>query len=81
VAIVSQAGGATAEVQSHQAKLLAGLRVAVVGDCDEAGQVGAEKWCRALHGLAAELRAVRLPWPIEKSHGKDVRDFLVGVPV
>jgi len=81
VAIVTQAGGAAAEVQSHQAKPLAGLRVAVVGDCDDAGQVGTEKWCRALDGLAAELRAVRLPWDIEPKHGKDVRDFLTGAPI
>ncbi len=81
VAIVTQAGGATAEVQPHQAKLLAGLRVDVVGDCDDAGYVGAEKWCRALHEVAAEVRSVRLPWAIERKHGKDVRDYLLGAPV
>lgn len=77
-AIVTQAGGATADIPAHQTKLLAGLRVAVVGDCDEAGQAGAEKWCRALAGVANDTRIVTLPWPVEKSHGKDVRDFLTG---
>jgi len=80
VAVVSAAGGATADVHPHQAKLLAGLPVAVVPDCDEAGIVGAEKWCRALHGVASGVWMVRLPWPIEKSHGRDVRDFLIGEP-
>ena len=61
--------------------MLAGLRVAVVGDCDEAGQVGAEKWARALDGVAAEVRSVRLPWPVAPSHGKDLRDWLLGVEV
>jgi uncharacterized protein involved in type VI secretion and phage assembly len=77
-AIVTQAGGATADVPKHQVKLLAGLRVAIVGDADEAGQAGAAKWARALHGIAREVRVVTLPWPIARSHGLDVRDFLTG---
>jgi len=81
VAVVTQAGGASADVHIHQAKLLAGLRVAVVPDCDTAGQFGAEKWCRALDGIAGETRVVRLPWEVKPSHGEDVRDFLTGVPV
>jgi hypothetical protein len=76
--VVTNAGGATSNVMPWQSKLLAGVRGAVVGDCDEAGQVGAEKWCRALDGVAEEIRNVRLPWPVEPSHGNDVRDFLIG---
>jgi hypothetical protein len=76
--VVTNASGETGDVLPHQAKLLAGLRVAVVGDCDEAGVVGAAKWCRALDGMTAETRNVRLPWPIEPKHGRDVRDFLAG---
>jgi len=78
VAVVTQAGGATADVHQHQAKILAGLSVAVVGDADEAGQVGALKWCIALHDLAADLRLVHLPYEIQPKAGKDVRDFLIG---
>lgn len=78
VAVIAGAAGATADVHEHQAKLLAGLRVAIVGDCDEAGQTGAEKRARALHGIAREVRVVTLPWPIARSHGLDVRDFLTG---
>lgn len=79
--VVTHAGGATADVHQHQVKLLAGLRVAVAGDCDEAGQVGARKRAAALDGVAAEVRIVRLPWQVERSHGRDVRDFLMGEAV
>ena len=78
VAIVTAAGGATSDVAPHQAKILAGLRVAVVPDRDTAGVVGAEKWCRALDGLTAETLVVDLPWDVAPSHGRDVRDFLTG---
>ena len=79
VAVVTQAGGATADVHPHQVKILAGLPIVVVGDADEAGQIGAEKWARALHGIASEVRIVKLPWAVEAKHGKDVRDFLTEV--
>jgi hypothetical protein len=78
VVILTAAGGATADVHPHQAKLFAGLRTAIVPDCDQAGVVGAEKWCRALYGLTAESRVVRLPWEVKPSHGEDVRDYLTG---
>jgi hypothetical protein len=80
-AVVTQAGGATADIPPHQVKLLAGLRVAVVGDCDMAGAAGAEKWARALSGVAAEVRVVTLPWPVLRSHGRDTRDYLLGEPI
>jgi hypothetical protein len=74
--VVTNASGETGDVSPTQAKLLAGLRVAVVGDRDEAGTIGAAKWCRALDGLADQIRNVELPWPIEPKHGKDLRDYL-----
>jgi len=76
--VVTSAGGATSDVLGHQVKILAGLRVFVVGDRDEAGQAGALKWATALQGIASEVRLVDLPWVIERSHGKDVRDYLNG---
>jgi hypothetical protein len=78
VAILTAAGGATADVHPHQSKLFAGLKTAIVPDCDQAGVVGAEKWCRALYGLTSESRVVRLPWEVKPSHGEDVRDDLTG---
>ena len=76
--VITNGGGATSDVLTHQSKLLAGRTVAICGDCDEAGQVGAAKWVKALGDLVAEVRNVLLPWPIDPSHGKDVRDFLTG---
>ena len=76
VVMLSAAGGATADVHSHQSKLFAGLPVAIAPDCDEAGVIGAEKWCRSLDGITTETRVVRLPWDVKPKHGEDVRDFL-----
>jgi hypothetical protein len=78
VAVVTAAGGATSDVAPHQAKILAGLTVAVVPDRDTAGMVGAEKWCRALDGLTTQTMVVDLPWGVAPSHGYDLRDFLNG---
>ena len=77
VAVITNAGGATADVLPHQTTLLAGLPVAVLGDADEAGQAGAAKWLHALANVAGGVRNVVLPYPIEPSHGKDVRDYLL----
>jgi hypothetical protein len=76
VAVITQAGGATADVWPHQSEILAGLRVAVIGDADEAGRVGAEKWLRALHGVAGSVWDANLPFEILPKGGQDVRDFL-----
>lgn len=76
--VITNASGEAGEVAKHQGQILAGLSVAVIHDCDDAGEAGREKWGRALVGLAAEVRQVRLPWPVKRSHGEDVRDFLSG---
>jgi putative DNA primase/helicase len=61
--------------------------VYVVHDCDVAGQVGATRcdrtasgrlrlgWAPAIAMVAREVRNVVLPYPIEESHGKDLRDW------
>ena len=77
--VLSKAGGATSDVMPWQSKLLAGLKVAIVGDADAAGEVGVEKWCRALDGIAAEVRIAKLPFKVLESHGLDIRDWLNGV--
>lgn len=58
----------------------------VVHDCDEPGQDGAigvknerrsrPGWAPAIANYAKETRNVVLPFPIEKSNGKDLRDWL-----
>ncbi|MEL6898763.1 MAG: hypothetical protein AAFP90_21915, partial [Planctomycetota bacterium] len=63
-------------------RLFAGKEVFVIHDCDEPGQEGAlgnERrggWVQALAKYAASVRNVILPYTIEKSHGKDVRDWV-----
>ena len=79
--VVTNASGEGGDVLPHQARLLAGLPVAVIHDCDDAGEAGREKWDRALTGVASERRQVRLPWPVKPSHGEDMRDYLGGKEV
>lgn len=69
------------------AELLAGMSVWVVHDCDVPGQQGATDiprndgtsrpgWAPCLARSATECKNVVLPYPIEKDHGKDLRDWL-----
>jgi hypothetical protein len=64
-AVVTNAGGELSEVLPHQVKLFAGCVVRVIGDIDEGqpgepGRRGAEKWCRALHGIAERVQLCEL---------------------
>ncbi len=55
----------------------AGKKIRVVGDADAAGVAGAKlKAAGFVKAGAAEVTIVSLPYPIEKKHGKDVRDYL-----
>ena len=56
----------------------AGKRIVVVGDADEPGQDGQRRGIVAYHEAgAAEIVLAQLPYPIEKDHGKDLRDYLL----
>jgi len=46
-------------------------------DCDDAGVDANVKVGRALRNVAADVRVIRLPYPITKDHGKDLTDFWV----
>lgn len=60
--------------------------VYVIHDCDEPGQQGATTvingsrsrpgWAPAAASVAKQARNVVLPYPIEQTHGKDLRDWL-----
>jgi len=56
--------------------LFAGKRVITVHDADLPGQAGAVKWAQAAARTASESRRVLLPYPIEETHGKDLRDWI-----
>lgn len=70
-------------------KAVAGKTVFVLHDADEPGQNGATYattsdgsrrpgWSPKLAEYAFETRNVCLPYPIEKNHGQDLRDFYSG---
>lgn len=78
--VVTNASGETGNILPHQSAMFAGHKVLLVHDADEAGEMGTVKWQVALAPVASELRAIKLPYQVQKKHGKDARDFLNGVP-
>lgn len=48
----------------------------VLHDADEPGEAGSETWSNEITKVASECFRVRLPYPVSKDHGKDLRDFL-----
>jgi hypothetical protein len=52
-----------------------GKIVYICQDCDEDGQDGQRKIGRNLRRIAADVRLVRLPYPITDKHGKDLTDY------
>jgi P4 family phage/plasmid primase-like protien len=80
--------GGSGESKEWMLEELRGQTVYVVHDCDKPGQVGAMLikplaggrvklgWAPAIAKYAKEVRNVVLPYPIEESHGKDLRDWI-----
>lgn len=58
------------------ARLFRGVHVVIVPDRDAAGESGAQKTARALHGIAASIRVATLPVEFKETEGQDVRDVL-----
>jgi hypothetical protein len=77
--ILTNASSETGDILAHQVALFVGRRAVLIHDADKAGEVGAVKWTEALKGRAAEIRHVRLPWPVAEKGGRDLRDFFRGV--
>lgn len=76
VLVTCNSGGGTEDVKDSMLSPFAGRTVAVLQDADQPGEIGAAKWCVALNGVAAEVRHVKLPYPVAENHGKDLRDWL-----
>jgi hypothetical protein len=74
--VITNSNGEGESVKPEWVRLLAGLRVMVVHDADNAGEIGAAKWFEALKPVATEVRQVRLPFLMKENHGKDLRDFV-----
>ena len=56
--------------------LFAGLRIAIIHDCDVPGQNGAKVWLGLVGKYAADVRNIDLGYEIAEKHGKDLRDWL-----
>lgn len=52
-----------------------GKSVIVVGDADNAGIAGANRYAAKLGRVAEETRIVHLPYAVVEDHGKDLRDY------
>ncbi|XZE20875.1 phage/plasmid primase, P4 family [Pirellulaceae bacterium SH449] len=86
VSVICNPHGATETPIPWLVDKIRGRRVYTVHDCDYSGQSGATYvesnnrsrpgWSVAFASTAAESRNVVLPYPIEDSHGKDLRDWI-----
>ena len=53
-----------------------GKQIIAVGDSDQPGQEGQRRAAAAYLAAGAEVMVAQLPYPIEKTHGRDLRDWL-----
>ncbi len=74
--VVCNASGETGDVLPNNIDLFVGVKAAVLHDADDAGELGAVKWCLPLHSVSQEVRHVRLPYDVTQKGGKDFRDFV-----
>jgi P4 family phage/plasmid primase-like protien len=74
-AFVTNANGCSERPPAWVTDLFAGKVARVLHDADSPGQQGATRWAEAL-GAAN----ITLPYDVAESHGKDLRDYLVGHP-
>ncbi len=84
--VITNNHGAGERPQSWQVALFSGTTARVIHDADTPGELGAigrtdsagqhvPGWADSIATAATECRHVRLPYPIEPSHGKDLRDW------
>ena len=76
VAVTNTAGAkARGKLSCEWAK---GKRIIVPGDADEPGQEGQRRAAAAyVQAEAAEVLLAQLPYPVEKDHGRDLRDWIL----
>lgn len=77
VGIFTNSNGARQNPLTEWLPLVAGRDLVIIHDADQPGEDGAAKWVRACVGLPdTVVRNPKLPYAIEPSHGKDLRDWL-----
>jgi len=74
--VLCNSHGENQNVTPEMAAAFTGHDVRIVHDADVTGEAGAAKWLEALAPITAQVRHVRLPYPIVESHGKDLRDWI-----
>lgn len=74
--VTTLAGAREKQVPFEVRECFRDLDVVVIHDADEPGQSGAETWCEVLGPVAKTIRNLELPYPVERKHGKDLRDWL-----
>lgn len=76
--VLTNSNGA-AQSPKWMAGVFSQVNTRVVHDADDPGQAGAETWSQKISEQAGEGKSVtwiKLPYPIAKDHGKDLRDYL-----
>ena len=73
-AVVTNTHGASS-VAGPDMEVFAGKTANIAGDADEAGESGARKYAASISKHADVTKVVKLPYPIEEKHGKDLRDY------
>lgn len=51
-------------------------QVCVIGDCDAAGQRGANEWVEDIAACGGSAKRIDLPYEFTETKGKDLRDFI-----
>lgn len=77
IVVVTTANGSE-ETPRWQAGLIGTANCNVIHDADKPGQAGAAKWAKGIALQVVEgkvVRNVQLPYPIEETKGKDLRDW------
>jgi hypothetical protein len=76
-AITNACGAGSHNPNKLDFSFAAGKQVIVVGDADRPGQDGAKGFAVGFTDAgAAEVKVIELPYAIEETHGRDLRDFL-----
>jgi hypothetical protein len=70
------AGLPTNRLSAKFATLFNGVAITIVPDRDKAGEEGAKRTARVLHGFAEPIRIALLPGELQEKGGDDVRDIL-----
>lgn len=77
VVITNSCGASEVTLPSEVSPVFAGKDVVIIHDCDRPGQDGAQVWVHAIgNGIAGSVKNLVLPYPIEETHGKDLRDWI-----